>query len=75
MKKLFNKLGMTYVEMLVALALLSLIVVSFTPMLVSSYETIYTAGERVQKNYGSRTEIEEGLARRDSSTVIDMNMD
>lgn len=75
MKKLFNKLGMTYVEMLVALALLSLIVVSFTPMLLSSYETIYNAGEKIQKNYNSREEIEEGLARRDSSTEVDINLD
>ena len=75
MKKLFNKRGMTYVEMLVALVLLSLIVVSFTPMLLSSYETIYNAGEKIQDNYGSREEIEEGLARRDSSTIVDMNLD
>ena len=50
-KRLFNKRGMTYVELLVALALLALIVVSFTPMLVSSYETLYKAGEKTEEVY------------------------
>ncbi len=74
MKKTFNKLkstlksrlGMTYIELLVALAILSLIIVSFTPMLLLSYDHIYTAGERTYNTYASKTEMEEGLARRDS---------
>ena len=49
---------MTYVELLCALALLSLIVVMFTPMLLSSYDTIYRAGERVEQVYDSKEEIE-----------------
>mgnify|MGYP003301978655 CR=1 FL=1 len=63
-KKLIkNKLGMTYVELLTALALLALIITSFTPMLLSSYETLYTAGEKVQNVYDSKEEIEENLQR------------
>ena len=58
-KRLFNKLGMTYIELLVALALLSLIIVSFTPMLMSSYENLYKAGERVETVYKSQEEMEE----------------
>ncbi len=76
-KKLIkNKLGMTYVELLTALALLALIITSFTPMLLSSYETLYTAGEKVQNVYDSKEEIEEGLARRDSekSATVQLNM-
>lgn len=65
-KRLFNKRGMTYVELLVALALLALIVVSFTPMLVSSYETLYKAGEKTEEVYKSQEEIEDGLAVRSS---------
>lgn len=63
-KRLLNKLGMTYVELLCALSLLSLIIVMFTPMLLSSYETLYTAGEKVESVYDSKTELEEGLAIR-----------
>lgn len=65
-KRIFNKRGMTYVELLVALALLALIVVSFTPMLVSSYETLYKAGEKTEEVYKSQEEIEDQLAVRNS---------
>ncbi len=75
-KVLKNKLGMTYVELLTALGLLALIITSFTPMLLSSYETLYDAGVKVQDVYDSKQEIEEGLARRDSETsaAIRLNM-
>ncbi len=71
-----NKLGMTYVELLTALGLLALIITSFTPMLLSSYETLYRAGEKVQTVYNSKEELEEGLARRDSesSASVQLNM-
>ncbi len=66
-KRLLNKVGMTYVELLVSLALLSLIVVSFTPMLMYSYNNLYKAGERVETVYNSQQELEEGLAVRSST--------
>ncbi len=71
-----NKLGMTYVELLTALALLALIITSFTPMLLSSYETLYDAGVKVQDVYDSKEEMEEGLARRDSenTAAVQLNM-
>lgn len=71
-----NKLGMTYVELITALGLLALIITSFTPMLLSSYETLYEAGVKVQDVYDSKQEIEEGLARRDSenSATVQLNM-
>lgn len=77
MKKLLkNKLGMTYVELVVALSLLTLIITAFTPMLLSSYENLYSAGEKVSKVYDSQTEMEEGLATRHSrySTKVDISM-
>ena len=72
-----SKLGMTYVELLTALGLLALIITSFTPMLLSSYETLYEAGVKVQDVYDSKQEIEEGLARRDSekSATVQLNME
>lgn len=66
-KRFFNKKGMTYVELLVALALLALIVVSFTPMLLSSYESLYEAGVKTETVYNSQQEMEEGLAVRSST--------
>ena len=66
-----NKKGMTYVELLVAFTLLMVIIVSFTPMLLKSYESIYNAGELSGKNYTTKTELEQGLSRRVST---DLNM-
>ena len=63
-KQVLNRLGMTYIELLCALSLLSLIVIMFSPMLLSSYETLYTAGEKVESVYDSKTELEEGLSTR-----------
>lgn len=74
--RILNKLGMTYVELLCALSLLSLIVVMFTPMLLSSYETLYKAGEKTETVYDSKKTLEQGLARRDSDlgTTFNMNL-
>lgn len=72
-KRFFNKLGMTYVELICALSLLSLIVVMFTPMLLSSYDLLYKAGERVEGVYDSKEEIEEGLSTRYSEKTVVFN--
>ncbi len=73
-KRIFNRMGMTYIELICALALLSLIVVMFTPMLLSSYETLYIAGEKVEEAYDSKVEIEGGLASRNSTIVSNIGM-
>ncbi len=57
--------GMTYVELLVALSLLALVVVIFTPVLLLSYTKLGNAGEITSKMYGNKTVIEERLAVRD----------
>ncbi len=64
-----SKAGMTFVELLTALALLVIIIASFTPMLLNSYETLYKAGEINEDTYKAKTEIEEVLAGRDSDTI------
>ncbi len=71
--KLKSVSGMTYVELITALGLLALIILAFTPMLLSSYQTLYSAGEKTQEVYSSREEIEEGLARRDSTSEINLS--
>lgn len=65
-QKVKNNKGMTYVELVIALALLMLIVTTFSPMLLNSYNALYEAGELNEKTYGAKTELEEGLATRDS---------
>lgn len=48
---LFSKQGMTLTELLVALALLMLIVVTFLPLFTTTYRNIYTAGQKTQQTY------------------------
>ncbi len=73
-KAIKSRLGMTYVELMVALSLLAIVIVSFTPMLLSSYGQLYNAGEKTQDVYNSREEIEEGLARRDSEFKVNLDI-
>ncbi|MGN1316311.1 MAG: hypothetical protein ACI4VW_04530 [Acutalibacteraceae bacterium] len=73
--KTVNKLGMTYVELLCALSLLSLIVVMFTPMLLSSYEKIYMAGEWDANTYSKKESVETVLSSRESKFSLEsLNM-
>ena len=73
--KIVNKLGMTYVELLCALSLLSLIVVMFTPMLLSSYEKVYMAGEMDAETYSKKESVETVLSSRESKFSIEgLNM-
>ncbi len=65
-----NNGGMTYVELLVALSLLVLIVTMFSPMLLSSYDRIYRAGEITSDAFDSRFAIEDGLASREDHTIL-----
>ena len=68
--RILNKLGMTYVELLCALSLLSLIVVMFTPMLLSSYETLYKAGEQTEKVYDSKEYLEQEQQKKELENKI-----
>ncbi len=70
-----SKVGMTFVELLTALALLVIIITSFTPMLLNSYETLYEAGERNEKTYISKTEVEKSLATRDSEAISNFKLE
>lgn len=65
---------MTYVELLVALSLLCIIMVAFTPMLLKSYETLYGAGEMNEATYEGKQEIEEGLATRVVNNVKSLDV-
>ncbi len=69
-----SKAGMTYIELLVALSLLCLIMVSFTPMLLKSYETLYGAGELNEATYEGKQDIEQGLATRVVNEVAGLDV-
>ncbi len=72
MKSIFNKLkstvkqeqGMTLVEMLVAMALLMLIIFTFTPLFLQNFKNIRTAGEITQTSYEKASLIERLIANK-----------
>ncbi|HZK22455.1 MAG TPA: hypothetical protein VFC76_09340 [Oscillospiraceae bacterium] len=69
-KHINSKKGMTYVEVLVALSILALVVVVFTPILMYSYEKLYTAGEINVETYEIKSYIEESLAIRSNDPKV-----
>ncbi len=72
MKRLFkDKRGMTLTEMLVALTLLMIVVVGTTPVMLSSYDGLYQAGEKTQSTYEAKSEIEDTLATRNSVDIVE----
>lgn len=66
-----SKKGMTYVELLVALSILALIVVVFTPVLMFSYTNLYKAGEINVNTYAVKSNIEGSLAVRKNNYKVD----
>ncbi len=72
MKRLLrDKRGMTLTELLVALTLLMIVVVGTTPVMLSSYDGLYQAGEKTQQSYNAKSEIEDTLATRNSINVVE----
>ena len=72
MKKLLkNKRGMTLAEILVAITILMLVIVFTTPVMLSSYEGLYTAGEYTKETYDAKSEIEDQLATRNSINILE----
>lgn len=72
MKRLLkDKRGMTLTEMLVALTLLMIVVVGTTPVMLSSYDGLYQAGEKTQSSYEAKSEIEDTLATRNSTDIVE----
>lgn len=62
---------MTLTELIVALALLMLVLMTFTPMLLSSYDNLYQAGEKNVDTYTNKSEIEKKLSIREQDPLID----
>lgn len=59
-RRLRSRKGMTLVEVLVAMTLLTLIILVFTPLFMNYYKNLRTAGELTQKTY-ERTSLMERL--------------
>lgn len=60
---------MTLMEILVALSLLMIVIVGTTPVMLSAYDSLYTAGEYTQDTYEAKSEIENKLATGNSRNV------
>lgn len=72
MKRLLkDKRGMSLMEILVAFSLLMIVIVGTTPVMLSAYDGLYTAGEYTQDTYDAKTEIEDQLATRNSTLVLE----
>ncbi|MBQ6935601.1 MAG: prepilin-type N-terminal cleavage/methylation domain-containing protein [Clostridia bacterium] len=72
MKRLLkDKRGMSLMELLVALSLLMIVIVGTTPVMLSSYSSLYTAGEKTQASYDAKSEIEDTLATRNSINIVE----
>ncbi len=61
---LSSKRGMTLTELLVALALLMLIVVTFLPLFMTTYRNIYTAGKKTQQTHEKASLMERLLSSK-----------
>lgn len=70
MKRLLkNNLGMTLMEILVALTLLMIVIVGTTPVMLSAFDGLYTAGEFTQDTYEAKSEVEDKLATRNTKDI------
>ena len=82
MKKLLrDKSGMTLTEIVVALTILMLVIVGSTPVLLSSYDSLYTAGEYTQDTYEAKQKLYEikdmlggrSFAQINKSVIVNIN--
>jgi len=72
MKRLLrDKRGMTLTEILVAITILMIVIVGVTPIMLSSYDSLYTAGEYTRDTYEAKSEIEDTLATRNSLNIYE----
>ena len=72
MKRLLrDRRGMTLTEILVAITILMIVIVGVTPIMLSSYDSLYTAGEYTKDTYEAKSEIEDTLATRNSLNIYE----
>lgn len=64
--------GFTLVEVLVALSIITIIVISFTALLTSSYVNIISAGKKSLASYSVQEEMEERIAHELATDVGDL---
>ena len=67
MKRLLrDRRGMTLTEILVAITILMIVIVGVTPIMLSSYDSLYTAGEYTKDTYEAKSEM---LARNNTVSL------
>lgn len=66
--------GFTLVEVLVALSIITIIVISFTTLLASSYVNIISAGKKSLASYSVQEEMEERIAHEQATDVGDLQI-
>lgn len=66
--------GFTLVEVLVALSILTIIIISFTTLLTSSYRNIISAGNKSQATYHVQMDMEEHIADEQATDVGELEI-
>ncbi|KUO50588.1 MAG: hypothetical protein APF76_08040 [Desulfitibacter sp. BRH_c19] len=76
-KKAFHQDGFTLIEVLVALTILTIIIVSFTTLFTSSYIHIMSAGNKSKANYEVQKDMESKIADEGADThyILGVNFD
>lgn len=59
-----NNNGMTLIEILLAIALIGIIVVTFLPIVANSYINVINYGDRIKKMYETNGKLEEAIASK-----------
>jgi prepilin-type N-terminal cleavage/methylation domain-containing protein len=61
--------GFTLIEVIAAVMIISLVAVTFLPLITSSIQRIKEAGRRMQELYALRSEMERAISSEQSSAV------
>ena len=73
-EELFGEHGFTLIEVIVALAIITAVIIAVTPLITSSYSGIFTSGYRSKAQFSGQQDIENAIANpgsaADSNLVI-----
>ena len=74
-KNIFKNNGLSLVEIIVSLAFIGIIAITFLPMFIFGYKYIYFAGNKSLSSYQAQDEIENSIATEDSFSAETLRLD
>lgn len=66
-----NPKGMTLIEVILAISILSIIAITFLPIITGSFSNIVKAGNKTRQVYDTKGKIEEAMANKQSIEMDD----